>query len=68
MDEFKKELVKNIRKTVAFLKNNGTEAMSVDNLLQVTPTPKSIVNLAPAGYRQLFAEVAKETCPKFLVD
>jgi hypothetical protein len=68
MDEFKKELVKNIKDTVRYLKTIGTEAMSVDNLLQLTPTPKLIVNLAPAGYRELFATVAKETCPNFLVD
>lgn len=67
MEEFRAELVKNIKKTVAYLKTCGTEGMSVENLMAVTPTPKRNVNLAPAGYRVLFAEVAQEVVPKFLI-
>lgn len=68
MDEFKKELADNIKNTVRYLKTLGTEAISMDNLRQTTPTPKRNVNLSPSGYSELFATVAKENCPKFLVD
>jgi hypothetical protein len=40
------------------LRKEGTTGMSLENLYQITPTPKGLKDLAPSGYRRLFAELA----------
>jgi len=57
-EAFKAELLKNIRQTIMWQRANGVLAMSKENLMQVTPTPKESVG--PVGtnarwiYRQMF--------------
>ena len=42
-EEFKAELQANIRQTITWQRANGVLAMSKENLMQVTPTPKESV-------------------------
>ena len=57
-EAFKAELLKNIRQTITWQRANGVLAMSKENLMQVTPTPKE--SIGPVGtnarwmYRQMF--------------
>lgn len=46
----------NVKKTVKALKRDGTTAMGLVNLFQITPT--SGINCHPAMYRQTFDAVA----------
>ena len=56
-EEFKAELHANIRQTITRQRANGVLAMSKENLIEVTPTPKSV---GPVGtnarwiYREMF--------------
>jgi hypothetical protein len=60
-EEFRLELASNIRKTICDLRDDGILAMSRNNLLQVTPSPK--VARGPIGtnarwaYERIFDEV-----------
>jgi hypothetical protein len=64
MNLFDQELRRNIAKTIQKLRKEGTVAMSLDNLRQVTPTPLT-TNGAPVGgnvpwqYAQRFEAVVK---------
>ena len=65
MNVFNEELRRNIARTIKRLRAGGTVAMSLENLRQVTPTPKTH-NSAPQGgnlqwqYAQRFEGVVKE--------
>lgn len=63
MKTFKENLTSNIRTKIAQLKRSGTTAMSVANLLQVTPTPpvSQDAPYGPESYRALFELVVAET-------
>ena len=60
-EEFRLELASNIRKTICDLRDDGILAMSRNNLLQVTPSPK--VARGPIGpnarstYERIFDDV-----------
>jgi hypothetical protein len=62
--EFRVELASNIRKTICDLRDDGILAMSRNNLLQVTPSPK--VARGPIGpnarwaYERIFDEVIEQ--------
>jgi hypothetical protein len=62
--EFRVELASNIRKTICDLRDDGILAMSRNNLLQVTPSPK--VARGPIGpnarwaYEWIFDEVIEQ--------
>lgn len=63
---FRRELRENIERTVRALRGDGTTTMSVDNLLQCTPTPKVTDGApnakdAPGKYRAIFIEVCDES-------
>jgi hypothetical protein len=57
-EAFKAELQANIRQTITSWRANGVLAMSKENLMEVTPTPK--VSVGPVGtnarwiYREMF--------------
>jgi hypothetical protein len=55
---FKAELQANIRQTITWQRANGILAMSKENLMQVTPTPKQRVGSVGTNarwiYRQMF--------------
>jgi hypothetical protein len=57
-EEFKAELQANIRQTITWQRANGILAMSKENLMQVTPTPKQRVGSVGTNarwiYRQMF--------------
>ncbi len=63
-EEFRLELASNIRKTICDLRDDGILAMSRNNLLQVTPSPK--VARGPIGtnarwaYERIFDEVIEQ--------
>jgi hypothetical protein len=66
-EAFKAELLANIRQTITWQGANGLLAMSIEELMQVTPKPKE--SIGPVGtnarwiYRQLF-EDAIATLPR----
>ena len=57
-EAFKAELLANIRQTITWQRANGVLAMSKEDLIQVTPTPKE--SIGPVGtnarwiYREMF--------------
>lgn len=66
---FREELRRNIAKTIARLKKEGTVSMGINNLIQVTPTPRALDG-APRGYssletqmiyREMFRDIATST-------
>lgn len=64
MNDFTFVLVANIRAKIIELRRDGTTAMGVENLLQVTKTPSASLPGAPASpaaYRQLFRQVCRES-------
>lgn len=63
MSEFEQAIAKNIRDKVRQIKCKGTVGISISNLCQITPTPNSCLNGAPAGpgpYAAMFAKVARQ--------
>lgn len=69
MTGFKAEMSENIKRTIRTLRRGGVCAMGLDNLRQVTPTPKTEdgalrgVNCA-YFYKVMFAEVVNKN-PQF---
>lgn len=69
---FTAELRVNIRKYIRSVKRGGTVGMSVQNLKQCVPTPKSLKG-APMGgniewqYAELFREIALTEAKGFLI-
>jgi len=63
-EEFRLELASNIRKTICDLRDDGILAMSRNNLLQVTPSPKAargpIGTNARWAYERIFDEVIEQ--------
>lgn len=59
---FKTELVKNIKEYIKTLRREGTVSMSVANLRQCVPTPKTNLEAptGPSGYVALFDQVCAE--------
>ena len=59
-EAFKAGLLKNIRQTIMWQRANGVLAMSKENLMEVTPTPKESVGPVGANarwiYRQMFED------------
>lgn len=66
-NQFRAEIRRNIKKKIEELKSDGTVGMSVANLIQVTPTPKSNFDCSPQRYATIFDEVAKAVAPGFLI-
>ena len=64
---FAREIEKNIYAAIRKAKRDGTVAMSIDNLRQVTRTPGTYLQGAPCGtnaqwaYAQLFNEIVTGT-------
>lgn len=60
---FKAELEKNVLKLIRDLKWEGTTGMSLENLRQCTPSPKTLDG-APRGTnaQYYYAEIFKEVC------
>jgi hypothetical protein len=61
---FRAELEQNILAKIKQLKKEQTTGMSVENLIQVTPTPKATQGAiygtnAPYYYREMFREIAQ---------
>jgi len=60
---FRTALIKNVRATIKSLRKDGTEAMSLANLMQATPAPSSALKGAPVGtnaayfYKTMFDSV-----------
>ena len=63
-EEFRLELASNIRKTICDLRDDGILAMSRNNLLKVTPSPKvargPIRTNARWAYERIFDEVIEQ--------
>ena len=63
MNTFKHALTINIIETIKELRKTGTVSMGIENLLQVTPTPKAHLEGAPetpGQYQDLFAECCEQ--------
>jgi hypothetical protein len=56
-EAFKAELLKNIRQTIMWQRANGVLAMSKENLMQVTPTPKESVGPVGTNARWIYREM-----------
>jgi|688.fasta_scaffold03312_14 hypothetical protein len=65
---FYEEIRANIKKTVAYLKMNGTVGCSVLCLMQQTPTPKINLPMTPELYRSVFETEARNVASNFLTD
>lgn len=65
MTPFEQDLETLILRTITTLRKDGTVRMSIDNLRQVTPTPKTLAG-APTGtnasfvYSQMFKRICEE--------
>jgi hypothetical protein len=74
MSKFERALEKNIKRFVSRAGRDSLVGMSVANLRQVVPTPSAELDGAPRGtnapyyYAEMFARVARATCPAFLID
>jgi hypothetical protein len=56
-EAFKAELHANIRQTITWQRANGVLAMSKENLMEVTPTPKESVGPVGTNARWIYREM-----------
>jgi hypothetical protein len=74
MSEFERALEKNIKRRVARARREGLVGIGLRCLRAVTPPPSALLDGAPRGtnapyyYAEMFARVARATCPAFLID
>jgi hypothetical protein len=67
-ETFEQELEKNITKAVAKFKREGTCGMSLQCLMQNTPTPKASHERpsTPRQYEEMFSRVANKKAKAFI--